>query len=80
MLDIRYLWNCTRRFDRLMCMRAKYLAEDRPDVRFACKEIARLMGEPCEAGWESSRGWDDTWQAFPDLCSEWSDKIPRAVF
>ena len=26
------------------------LAEDQPDVRFACKEIARLMGEPCEAG------------------------------
>ena len=37
---------------RSMCMRASYLAEDRPDVRFACKEIARLMSEPCEAGWE----------------------------
>ena len=36
-----------------MCMRANYLAEDRLDVRFAaCKEIARLMSEPCGAGWE----------------------------
>ena len=31
---------------RSMCMRANYLAEDRPDVRFACGEIARLMSEP----------------------------------
>ena len=31
---------------RAMCMRANYLAEDQPDVRFVCKEIARLMSEP----------------------------------
>ena len=37
---------------RSMCMRANYLAEDQPDVSFACKDIARLMSEPCEAGWE----------------------------
>ena len=37
---------------RSMCMRADYLAEDWPDVRFSCKEIARLMSEPCEAHWE----------------------------
>ena len=35
-----------------MCMRANYLAEDWLDVRFACKEIARLMSEPCEVGWD----------------------------
>ena len=35
-----------------MCMRATYLAEDRPDVNFSCKEIARLMSEPCEVGWQ----------------------------
>ena len=37
---------------RSMCMRARNLAEDPPDVKFACKEIARLMSEPCEAGWD----------------------------
>ena len=37
---------------RFMCVRANFLAEDRPDVRFACKEIARLMSEPCDAGYE----------------------------
>ena len=28
-------------------MRCAYLSEDRPDIRFASKEIARLMSEPC---------------------------------
>ena len=37
---------------RSICMRANYLAEDQDDVMFACKEAARLMSEPCEAGWE----------------------------
>ena len=31
-------------------MRAQYLSEDRPDIRFACKEIARFMNELCELG------------------------------
>ena len=35
-----------------MCMRANYLAADRDDVWFVCREIARLMSEPCEVGWE----------------------------
>ena len=35
-----------------MGMRANCLAEDGPDVKFSCKEIARLMSEPCEAGWQ----------------------------
>ena len=34
------------------CMRANNLAEDWPDLRFACKEIARLMSEPCVVGWK----------------------------
>ena len=37
---------------RSMCMRAGCLAGDQLDVSFACKEIARLMSEPSEAGWE----------------------------
>ena len=45
-----------------MSMRANNLAEDRPDVKFYCKEVDRLMSEPCEAVWQknSSRGWDGT--------------------
>ena len=37
---------------RSMCIRVNYLAEDRPDVKFSCKDIARLMSETCEAGWQ----------------------------
>ena len=37
---------------RSMSMRANYVSEDRPDVKLSCKEIARLMSEPCEAGWQ----------------------------
>ena len=33
---------------RSLVMRAAYLAEDRPDIRYAAKEAARLMSEPCE--------------------------------
>ena len=42
-----------------MCMRASYLAEDWPTKRFECKEITRLMSEPCEAGWDKLKrlGW-----------------------
>ena len=36
---------------RSLCMRANYLAEDRPDIRFCTKEIARFMATPCELGW-----------------------------
>ena len=57
---------------RSMCMRANYLAEDRTYLRFVCKEITRLM----KLVGRSPRGWDDTWQECPDMCSEWSDKIP----
>ena len=35
-----------------MSMRANYMAEDRPDVKFSCKEFARLMSEPSEGGWQ----------------------------
>ena len=35
---------------RSICMRASYLAEDRPEMRFAVREIARLMSEPRVAG------------------------------
>ncbi len=35
---------------RSVVMRANYLAEDRPDIRYATKEAARLMSQPCELG------------------------------
>ena len=35
---------------RSMCMRAMYLAEDRPEIKYAAKESARLMSTPCAEG------------------------------
>eukprot|EP00971_Amphidinium_carterae_P225150 4466216-Amphidinium_carterae.1 len=34
-------------------MRLSYLAQDRVDVQFASKEIARQMSNPCVSGWEA---------------------------
>ena len=33
---------------RSLVMRASYLSEDRPDIRYAVKEAARFMHEPCQ--------------------------------
>ena len=38
---------------RSLCMRTSYLTDDRPDVRFAHKESAKLMSEACVAGWDN---------------------------
>ena len=40
----------TTRF-RALAARANYLAQDRPDIAFACKEVCRRMSSPCEADW-----------------------------
>ena len=37
---------------RSRAMRGSYLAEDRPDIRYSCREAARLMKAPCTVGLE----------------------------
>ena len=37
---------------RSMVMRLNYLAQDRPDIQFACKELARGMSSPTEGNWQ----------------------------
>ncbi|CAK0838302.1 unnamed protein product [Prorocentrum cordatum] len=37
---------------RSLVMRASYLSEDRPDIKYAVKEAAKYMHEPCEHGME----------------------------
>ena len=36
---------------RSIAMRGAYLSEDRPDIRYACKELARRMQKPTEQDW-----------------------------
>ena len=38
---------------RSMVMRLNYLAQDRPDIQFACKELAKGMSSPTEGHWQS---------------------------
>ncbi|CAK0899647.1 unnamed protein product, partial [Prorocentrum cordatum] len=37
---------------RSLVMRASYLSEDRPDIKYAVREAAKCMHEPCEHGLE----------------------------
>ena len=37
---------------RSRAMRGSYLAEDRPDIRYPTREVARLMADPREVGLE----------------------------
>ena len=36
---------------RSMVMRGAYLAQDRADIQFACKELARRMSAPTQDDW-----------------------------
>ena len=36
---------------RSIAMRGAYLSEDRPDIRYACKELARRMQQPTQQDW-----------------------------
>ena len=60
---------------RSMCMRAN-LAEDQPDVRFACKEIARLMSGTCEAGWEKLKRLGRYLAGVPQLAQRMERQDP----
>ena len=37
---------------RSICMRINYLAQDRPDIMFAAKELAKWMSKPSTLAWE----------------------------
>ena len=38
---------------RSVVARANYLAQDRPDVRYSCKELCRAMSRPCVGAWRA---------------------------
>ena len=38
---------------RSVVARANYLAQDRPDIRFACKELCREMSKPTVKAWKA---------------------------
>ena len=56
------------RLYRGLVMRGNYLAMDRPDIQFACKELARSMQSPCA----------DDWLRLKRLC-RYLQQYPRLV-
>ncbi len=40
---------------RSVCMRINYLAQDRPDIMFTAKELARWMATPTTLAWEMAK-------------------------
>ena len=54
---------------RSAAARANYLAQDRPDVMFAAKEVCRLMASPTEG----------SWAALKRMC-RYLAGLPRLIF
>jgi hypothetical protein len=54
---------------RAAAARANYMAQDRPDCQYACKEICRFMAKPTQA----------SWQAMKRLC-RYLGGLPRLVW
>ena len=53
-IDLEYTEPLGREFAtdyRSITMRGAYLSEDRPDIRYACKELARRMQAPTKQDW-----------------------------
>ena len=40
---------------RAAAARANYMAQDRPDCQYACKEICRFMAKPTQASWQAMK-------------------------
>ncbi len=46
------LEGATNTLYRSLTMRLSYLAQDRPDIQFSCKELAKGMSAPTEGDWQ----------------------------
>ena len=55
---------------RAMVARANYLAQDRPDIQFATKELCREMSKPRERSWNSLKRLGRYLQANPRYVQE----------
>ena len=45
---------------RALVARANYLAQDRPDIQYATKELCREMSQLTVSAWNGLKGWVDT--------------------
>ena len=55
---------------RGLCARLNYLAQDRPDIRYACKEASCRMARPFEGDWIRLKRIGRYLKAFLESCSD----------
>ena len=66
---------------RALAARANYLAQDRPDIQFATKELCREMSEPTLRGWNGLKRLGRYLVAYPRYVQEFKrqGKQPKLV-
>ena len=64
-----------RRF-RSMAARCNFIAADRIDVQFECKEVCRRMSAPCESDWKMLKSVARYVKSFPRLLLQYKYQEP----
>ena len=65
---------------RSLTMRGCYLALDRPDIAFACKELARAMAKPCRSDWNGLKRLVRYLHGAPRLIWKYPEQLAQEHF
>lgn len=65
---------------RSLVMRGCYLALDRPDIAYACKELARSMSSPKKCDWNGLKRLGRYLKGVPRLIWRYPDQIDQSRF
>eukprot|EP00435_Cladocopium_sp_Y103_P064420 s364_g26.t1 len=65
---------------RSLVMRGCYLALDRPDIAYACKELARAMAAPKQSDWNGLKRLCRYLKGVPRLVWRYSDQLEQECF
>ena len=65
---------------RSLTMRVGYLALDRPDIAFACKELARAMAKPCRSDWNGLKRLVRYLHGVPRLIGKYPEQLLQEDF
>jgi hypothetical protein len=65
---------------RSLVMRCNYLALDRPDIAYACKELARSMSSPKKCDWNGLKRLGRYLKGVPRLIWRYPDQIDQSRF
>ena len=62
---------------RSLVMRGCYLALDRPDISYACKELARSMSSPTQSDWNGLKRLGRFLKGLPRLVWKYPDQVEQ---